>query len=368
MKGYFMMIKKTINLLLWTSIMICSLQAVMIHVKDVRESTKKSADQYLTQQGFPLYLIPSQFINEYHQKIDATIESLQQQAARSGRSYVDDSEIASQVYFQFSKFCENLRTVVLQVDIDSRVTSTVQELFRTQNTSTSSIPSTLYHEFLSKRELIMRRLRNIMTIDNRTYVRTYEIERISKEELEPFITKVKQYFQKQKEENNSFSLWNFLFGASQEALPNQPTEQETTIKRANLGSKITQVLARQLKQQGIDAQRIPQRAMASYDYCFQNTLKNLQERMNTYHRDYVTVAEIELLIHQKINPLIDTLKLTGKECSICLDNYKSGQSIGNLECGHIFHKECIKTWFHHKQTCPECSRQWVSIASEEVLP
>ncbi len=47
-----------------------------------------------------------------------------------------------------------------------------------------------------------------------------------------------------------------------------------------------------------------------------------------------------------------------KECVICLDPYKNGESlIMKLPCDHEFHEECVRRWLidHHK-TCPICKR------------
>lgn len=46
------------------------------------------------------------------------------------------------------------------------------------------------------------------------------------------------------------------------------------------------------------------------------------------------------------------------ECCICLDGYASGDNIGaskNVECNHVFHKDCIMDWMmkNHNQ-CPLC--------------
>lgn len=42
------------------------------------------------------------------------------------------------------------------------------------------------------------------------------------------------------------------------------------------------------------------------------------------------------------------------ECSICLECYVKKDKIVNLECDHIFHKECIKLWLNKNNSCPQC--------------
>ncbi|KAK6160677.1 hypothetical protein DH2020_004058 [Rehmannia glutinosa] len=41
-------------------------------------------------------------------------------------------------------------------------------------------------------------------------------------------------------------------------------------------------------------------------------------------------------------------------CSICREEYNDGEDLGTLECGHDFHKECIKQWLLQKNLCPIC--------------
>lgn len=43
-------------------------------------------------------------------------------------------------------------------------------------------------------------------------------------------------------------------------------------------------------------------------------------------------------------------------CTICLDNFITGETtIRALQCGHIFHQECIDTFLgNHSSLCPQC--------------
>ena len=42
-------------------------------------------------------------------------------------------------------------------------------------------------------------------------------------------------------------------------------------------------------------------------------------------------------------------------CSVCLDEYEGGVSfVKKLNCGHIFHSQCINTWLQQKRHCPLC--------------
>ncbi|PIO28934.1 hypothetical protein AB205_0146830 [Aquarana catesbeiana] len=40
-------------------------------------------------------------------------------------------------------------------------------------------------------------------------------------------------------------------------------------------------------------------------------------------------------------------------CIICHDELKQNP-VHKLDCGHYFHKHCIKTWLNTQSTCPTC--------------
>ena len=49
----------------------------------------------------------------------------------------------------------------------------------------------------------------------------------------------------------------------------------------------------------------------------------------------------------------------GYECCICFEDFLMDDIIGELHCGHYFHKKCIKNWFRQEDnkddpTCPFC--------------
>ncbi|CAM9258395.1 unnamed protein product [Chrysoparadoxa australica] len=41
-------------------------------------------------------------------------------------------------------------------------------------------------------------------------------------------------------------------------------------------------------------------------------------------------------------------------CSVCLDDYDEGDACMKLPCGHVFHQDCIATWFRGSHCCPYC--------------
>ena len=54
------------------------------------------------------------------------------------------------------------------------------------------------------------------------------------------------------------------------------------------------------------------------------------------------------------------------ECAICLGAIEHGESIGDIPCGHIFHKECLKTWVKRRKRCPLCQDESLLFAHPTI--
>ncbi|KAL6504612.1 hypothetical protein OROHE_023370 [Orobanche hederae] len=57
--------------------------------------------------------------------------------------------------------------------------------------------------------------------------------------------------------------------------------------------------------------------------------------------------------HKYIN-LVAQNQAEPEPCCICREEYNDGEDLGTLECGHGFHRDCIKQWLAHKNLCPIC--------------
>ncbi len=50
----------------------------------------------------------------------------------------------------------------------------------------------------------------------------------------------------------------------------------------------------------------------------------------------------------------EELANTDNVCIICRDEMVASPSTKKLPCNHIFHKNCLRSWFQRQQTCPTC--------------
>ena len=55
-------------------------------------------------------------------------------------------------------------------------------------------------------------------------------------------------------------------------------------------------------------------------------------------------------VYYKVN------KFDNFECSICFDIFKEDELLKQLNCKHIFHKECLSQWLLNENKCPSCNK------------
>ncbi|CAI9100948.1 OLC1v1038139C1 [Oldenlandia corymbosa var. corymbosa] len=47
------------------------------------------------------------------------------------------------------------------------------------------------------------------------------------------------------------------------------------------------------------------------------------------------------------------------ECAVCLEKYKVGENLMQLQCGHRYHSRCLVPWLENKSHCPCCRTELV---------
>jgi len=65
-------------------------------------------------------------------------------------------------------------------------------------------------------------------------------------------------------------------------------------------------------------------------------------------------------IKDKINKMpqiyYEKNKFDNSECFICIDEFKENELLKQLNCGHVFHKECLSQWLINMNNCPICNK------------
>ena len=66
------------------------------------------------------------------------------------------------------------------------------------------------------------------------------------------------------------------------------------------------------------------------------------------------IKKIPRFIYQKnIHKNIDN------KCVVCQYEFKNGDNVTKLNCGHVFHTDCVDTWLSKNKVCPMCHKEIV---------
>lgn len=73
-------------------------------------------------------------------------------------------------------------------------------------------------------------------------------------------------------------------------------------------------------------------------------------------------------IHRNGSSYNDDHSTKTTTCSICMIDIVNGDRIGDLECGHEFHVECLKSWVLWRNTCPLCNASDIASTKVTLVP
>jgi len=96
------------------------------------------------------------------------------------------------------------------------------------------------------------------------------------------------------------------------------------------------------------------------DY-FQGNMNDLLARMHRQHeaengkppaaKSVIDMLPTSCLTKASAEALADSC------CAVCQDNYKVGDTVCKLPCGHEYHKDCVHPWLERHCTCPVCRHE-----------
>ena len=83
---------------------------------------------------------------------------------------------------------------------------------------------------------------------------------------------------------------------------------------------------------------------------------NLGRYLHILHPHYYQPVSPKQISQDRLKSLIK-VPSRAQTCSICLDETSPESVCVVLDCLHVFHYECIKTWASEKPICPTCRNQ-----------
>ena len=84
----------------------------------------------------------------------------------------------------------------------------------------------------------------------------------------------------------------------------------------------------------------------TYTDPFEIAIQNSNEEQELHRQENISV----IINCQNYN----TTEKKYEECSICTEKYEDDETVSVLDCGHVYHPNCIKEWGHYNPSCPVC--------------
>lgn len=347
---------------------------------DLEYHVRQTAEQFLADEGFGAFYIPSRLQSDYEQKLQAAKQELLTLLTRRGRSYLDIDDVKNTLHQTMRPFADNLRSVVHDFQLEAALTSAIQSYLATKGLTQDSIPDRDVAEFINRSGTITNKLQAIMRNDRRSYVRVFEIEKEIDNALNIFVRRIsKNQFPQynstyqNRPQNTGVELdWFSQFFNPQPKPAVTSTTAATTPKAQkvmsyDLEQSVTNAAYSILRTHNIDPNKVPARAVAEYSAKVQKALNALKNIMSNAGRNYVWKDELEQTMLAELQSVVDKIHYKGESCSICLDDYSKGNRVGVLSCGHNYHKDCIYQWLGMNKSCPLCRETNVIVAQIETV-
>lgn len=85
-------------------------------------------------------------------------------------------------------------------------------------------------------------------------------------------------------------------------------------------------------------------------------LLELEEKVGNVSKglNKAQIKKIPRFIYQK-----NKHKNIESKCVVCQYEFKNGDNITKLTCGHVFHTDCVDTWLSKNKVCPMCHKEIV---------
>lgn len=70
--------------------------------------------------------------------------------------------------------------------------------------------------------------------------------------------------------------------------------------------------------------------------------------------NFVRYRTVSSKLHQLQDVTEEDLERVGRSCIICREDMALAEGLKKLNCGHVFHLACLRSWLERQQTCPIC--------------
>gem|GEM_PF-5641541 len=362
----------------------------IVHKANLNSKVEEMAQKYLGNEGF--------FYNDTNVWSDyLTGVSLSEWAlATYPGSYIDSADIETVTYREMAKVVSNLRTRLFQdFQLDQKTSDVIKQVFMNNGITENDAIRYLRYEFDQKKNEVKNELKRTLNIYGKGYIEYNEAYRIAESILFGFMQKVKNYlygfnFVQPAASATASSGWlSWLTSLFNNLATQQGTQSNTTVCPVpsappapsvlpvagavtteekvydwQLEQAIKEKVASVLGAKGIKVQAIPQKSLAEYYQKIQKMIASLKKIMAEKIRNYVFASEVDHVVRTEIDSVVDSMAIS---CSICLDGYQAGDKTCKLNCGHVFHEDCLDAALRNKKACPICNATNVFVVERKII-
>lgn len=359
----------------------------IIHKDDLKYTVKNIADNYLKSKSIDLYNMPDKIQADYENSLTIAENLLIEICWNQGNLYISYNLVEKITKDEVDKFTKIAKNVVLKSDINQKVNDSVCDLTHKNSLVKGDLKKNSAEEYESRLQKVKTKLNKIMSDNFCSFVYMGEIDTAVYDEFIPLIKRIQAQSKNSTTQSSSTSsggFWNWLFGINTQTYTQPNTSGKTStpdieesskynkysdydkIYSYEIDNKVLEISNQILLENNYNAETIPARVVSDYSDAVQKVIKQTKNKIGYNYSVYA--YEIKDFAKKELKPIIDKIKYKGEVCSICLDEIKSHQTLGVLNCGHFFHKNCIQTSLDYKNQCPLCGTYVNKIDHTEAVP
>jgi len=331
--------------------------------------------------------MPTKIQMDYENSLTIAENLLIEICWNQGNLYVSYNQVEKTTKEEVDKFIRIAKNVVLKSDIDQKVNDSICDLTHKNGLVKGDLKKYSEKEYESRLQKVKTKLNKIMSDNYCSFVYMGEIDTAVCDEFTPLVKRVQSQNKNSTTQSSSTSsggFWDWLFGINTQT-NTQPNASgkgsktssytENTYNKYNdydkiysyeIDDKVLEISNQILVENSYNVETIPARVVSDYSDAVQKIIKQTKNKIGYNYS--IHAYEIKDLAKKEIQAIIDKIKYKGEVCSICLDEIKSHQTLGVLNCGHFFHKNCIRTSLDYKNQCPLCGTHVNKIDHTETVP
>jgi len=335
-----------------------------------REQIKEVVENILSQAGINPHQLSGTLYNQYKKSVDVATNSI-------------------------NKLIKQVESLVFQADLTYEINRAIAKRLQEYKLQKIDIPHSLRRAFKAKYTSIKKRTKRMMRYNDNEYITRQDIRNVVKSELDyTFIKQIKNYTGTSNVASNIFDTisdaWtNFVGNTSTTHTnvthhhPNHTTATTSTAMNVFYSPTCPICQANFYGEERVGALNC---GHVFHPECVKQWLKQSKTcPVCRQHDAYLAkIYDSNLTVpgyystattthpHASSSSSTPAKIYYSDQCPVCLSNFYGTERVGVLNCGHVFHPECIKQWLKQSKSCPLCRQQNAFLAkiydSKEHVP